>query len=178
MASTPSRTVVFGSRRCRGRVLRGGCAWNMTRASGRADSDPHKRKRRVIRRGPRRRRRRTRRASHPSLSWSYTSTPRKPVVVALPTPPPSPYSEMSSAATNARHAPAAHPQCNPQLMFPPTSYSSSSAGFARPNQNGCSVGAVSCNHDKSNHQPQQCRCRRGLNVYCTRCKALCYSHGC
>ncbi|KAG8712600.1 hypothetical protein FRC08_014315 [Ceratobasidium sp. 394] len=109
----------------------------------------------------------------------HTTTSYKPAVVALPTPPPSPYSAMSSAATNARHASAAQPQCVPQLMFPPTSsYSSSSAGSARPNQNGCTVGAVSCNHDKSYHQPQACRCRRGLNVYCTRCKAFCYSHGC
>ncbi|KAG9092592.1 hypothetical protein FRC06_011863 [Ceratobasidium sp. 370] len=49
----------------------------------------------------------------------YTSKPLKQAVVALPTPPPSPYSAMSSAATNARHDSAAHPQTvAPSVLSP------------------------------------------------------------
>ncbi|QRV72573.1 hypothetical protein RhiJN_00587 [Ceratobasidium sp. AG-Ba] len=105
----------------------------------------------------------------------YSTTPSKKPVVGLLTPPPSP--EMYSTTTtsnNSRHDSAARSLFAPQLMCPPTPPYSSSA--PRQNQNGCSVGSTSCSHDKAYHQPQQCRCRRGLNILCTRCKTFCYQH--
>ncbi|EUC62359.1 hypothetical protein RSOL_417520 [Rhizoctonia solani AG-3 Rhs1AP] len=71
------------------------------------------------------------------------------------TPPPSPYTLAGSAPSMST---GAHSQ--------------------QSNSNGCKMGASTCSHSDKYHQPQNCRCKRSMNIYCSACRTWCYTHGC
>ncbi|CAE6429750.1 unnamed protein product [Rhizoctonia solani] len=87
------------------------------------------------------------------------------------TPPPSPYTMAGSAP---RHAPSSRSLGSSQLI---PAYSMTSGALSQQSgSNGCSTGSSSCSHPNNYHQPQNCRCKKGMNIYCTACRALCFSH--
>ncbi|CEL59722.1 hypothetical protein RSOLAG1IB_03655 [Rhizoctonia solani AG-1 IB] len=77
---------------------------------------------------------------------------------------------------------------NPTGLFTPPSSPYAMAGYApsstsgalsqQTGTNGCKMGSTACPHSEKDHQPRECRCGRGLNIFCKACRAFCYTHGC